>query len=132
MKRVKKTPLTAEQFEVIGHVGDWQCNDIPRQDWGKIPGLERVPDTIAVMGSASIADMKTLNGIQAVAGTDLLAHEPHPKMNTGETDGNAYHYVVQKINRADYPYILHGPFRCEMLVKHWFTADELTAYDNLP
>ena len=131
-RKVKRTALTAQQFQLIGRLDGWRCNDVPRREWAKMPGLERLQDTFAVMGSASITDLKVLNGIQAVAGLDLLAYEPCPKVNIGESEGNAYHYVVQKIGRSDYPYILHGPFRCETLVPHWFTVDHLTAYDDLP
>lgn len=126
--KVKKTPLTTEQFELIGSVPDWQCHDIPVEDWSKIPGLQRLHDTIAVMGSASITNPKILNNIEAVAGMDVLAHESHPRVKKGETDGNAYHYVVQRIDHPAYPYILHGPFRCETLVRHWFEDDDLSVY----
>jgi hypothetical protein len=128
--KVKRTPLTTEQFELIGRLPNWQCYDIPRQDWGKIPGLERLQDTIAVMGSASITDLKMLNGIQAVAGLDVLVHETHPMVDKGEPEGNAYHFVVQKVNHPTCPYILHGPIRCQAVVPHWFKVDDLTAYDN--
>ena len=57
-----------------------------------------------------------------------LVHEINPQIDKNEPEGNAYHYVVQKIKDNRYPYILHGPFTSETKVKHWFDAEELSTY----
>ncbi len=124
--RPKKKALTAAQYSRIERLQGWKVFGIPRVDWNAIPGLTRLEDTIAIMGSADYNDPRLLNSIQAVAGFDQLVYESNPK--PGEPSGNAYHFVVQRSNRQDYPYILHGPFKSETRVKHWFDADDLEVY----
>ena len=80
------------------------------------------------MGSADANDARLLNMVHAIAGFDQLVHEPHP--HAGEPEGNAYHYVIQKINHTAYPYIMYGPYRTETTVTHWFSADNLDAYSD--
>jgi len=122
---VKRVPLSEEQFGLLAAVG-WAIDDVPREHWDKIPGLQRLQDTFAVMASGSTANPQVLNGINAVAGIDLLAHESRPM--AGEPPGNAYHYVVQKLTDPRYPYLLNGPFRSETIVDHWFDAPQLNRY----
>src|SRR5260370_381018 len=116
---VKRTPLTQEQFDRLGLAG-WTIDDVPREHWDKIPGLQRLQDTFAVMASGCVANPGVRTGINAVAGFDVLAHEPRPMVK--EPPGNAYHYVIQKTSDTRFPYILHGPFRSETIVDHWFDA----------
>jgi hypothetical protein len=75
------------------------------------------------MASGS-CDVGTLNGISAVAGLDLLAVESRPKPK--EPEGNAYHYVFQKL--SDESYLMTGPFRSETVVPHWYDTDDLNRY----
>lgn len=75
------------------------------------------------MASGS-CDPGTLNGISAVAGLDVLAYEPNPKQ--GEPDGNAYHYVFQKLTTGGY--LMTGPFPTDAIVPHWFDAKDLDKY----
>jgi hypothetical protein len=121
----KRTLLTQEQFDRLGLVG-WTIDEVPREHWSKIPGLQRLQDTFAVMASGSVVNPGILNGINAVAGIDVLAHETRPMAK--EPPGNAYHYVIQKTSDDRFPYILHGPFRSETIVEHWFDADQLDRY----
>lgn len=121
----KKYPLTERQFDDLKHLEEWTIEEIPRSAWEQIPGLPRKEDTIAVMGSGNVPP-GTLNGISAVVGLDVLAHETRPK--PGEKAGNAYHMVIQKINDERYPYLMHGPFRSETLVLHHFEAEDLNVY----
>ena len=120
--------LTSQQFENISGVQGWKVFEIPKESWGTILGLSRLEDTIAVMGSVDIYNPSLLNHIQSVAGFDQLVHEtnPHPS----EPEGNAYHYVIQQTTRSDYPYILHGPFRSETKVDHWFNIDDVDRYSK--
>jgi hypothetical protein len=122
---IKHTPLTQAQFDQLALV-DWTINEIPREIWPKIPGLQRLQDTFSVMGSGSVVNPGILNGINAVAGIDVLAYERNPM--GGEPEGNAYHYVIQKISDPRYPYVLHGPFKSETIVDHWFDAPQLDRY----
>lgn len=122
----KRTPMTEEQFALLGKLQGWSIDEVPKENWQLIPGLERKHDTFAVMASGNYNDSKTLNGVNAIVGFDALALEPNPKLE--EPEGNAYHYVVQKINHPNYPYLLHGPFRSETLVKHWFDCPQLDNY----
>lgn len=100
---------------------------MPPEHWAKIPGLQRLNDTVAVMASGTLSDPGVLNDVEnAIAGADVLVHESNPYPD--EPEGNAYHYVVQRINDPRFPYVVHGPFRSETLVDHWFEADQLDRY----
>ena len=124
---VKRIALTTEQFRVFGNLVEWNLSDVPPSKWPMIPGLQR-GDTIAVMASGTVADPRVLNGIEAVVGFDHLVHETRPNERKREPQGNAYHYVIERIRRSDYPYILHGPFSSETRVGHWFDVDDLGIY----
>ena len=125
---MKRTPLTAEQFKLLQTTDTWAIDEVPKEHWNKIPGIERLPDTFAIMASGACNDPKILNGISAIVGFDVLACEPNPQLAKNEPEGNAYHYVIQKLNRADYPYLLYGPFKNQTVVKHWFEYEDLNKY----
>jgi hypothetical protein len=78
------------------------------------------------MASGSTSDPRILNGISAVAGADVLAIETNPV--PGEPEGNAYHFVIEKIKHPDFPYLMHGPFKSGTIVPHWYDSDDLDAY----
>jgi hypothetical protein len=123
---VKRTPLTREQFVRLNRAPNWDIREVPPEHWDKIPGVQRLRDTVAIMGSVGITDPQTLNGIHSIAGLDVLTYERNPI--EGEPEGNAYHYVIQQINDPRYPYLMHGPFKCETIVSHWFDAEQLDLY----
>ncbi|MCZ6593342.1 MAG: hypothetical protein O6943_00325 [Bacteroidetes bacterium] len=127
---IKRTLLTAKQFELIDTTVDWNIKEVPLNHWDKIPGLQRRDDTFAILASGTMTDPKLLNGIESIAGMDVLVHETNPKIEFNEPEGNAYHYVVQRINDDRYPYILNGPFKVETKIAHWFEATDLTTYWN--
>ena len=118
--------LTEEQFRQLPLGPGWEINDVPPEIWPKIPGLVRPDETIAVMASGSTGDPRILNELRAIAGVDVLVHETNPK--SGEPEGNAYHFVFQKIRDHRYPFLMHGPFRTETVVPHWFDAADLDCY----
>lgn len=128
MKKAKRIPLTEEESQRVIRDQNWNLFEIPRQDWERIPGLQRLEDTIACMGSASPNEARWLNDRHAVAGFDQLVFESNRK--PGEPEGNAYHYVVQESGRSDYPYILCGPFLTETRVPHHFGPENLNVYDD--
>jgi len=123
---IKRSLLTQEQFDQLPVGDNWQIDEVPRDLWGKIPGLQRLQDTFAIMGSGSVSNPGLLNGIMSIAGIDVLVNEPNPM--AGEPPGNAYHYVFQKINDSRFPYIMYGPYISETIVPHWFDAPDLERY----
>lgn len=124
----KRTLLTQEQFDMLGALDGWGVNEVPPEHWSKIPGIQRVADTIGMMASGCYQQPKLLNAIHAVAGIDALVHETNPQIDKNENEGNAYHYAVQRINDDRFPYILHGPFCAETMVEHWFDFEDLDVY----
>jgi hypothetical protein len=122
----KHKPLSEKQFSNLYSLENWTLAEVPKQDWASIPGLQRQEELIGVMISGSFSDPRTLNGIHSIAGIDALVHETNPM--DGEPPGNAYHYVIQKTNHHTCPYLIHGPFRRETIVDHWFTSDQLDRY----
>ena len=122
----RRIPLTAAQYQELCQIEGWQLFEIERERWHTIPGLSRLDDTFAIMGSADSNDPRLLNEINAVAGFDQLVWEANPK--PGEPEGNAYHHVMQFVNHPDYPCVLHGPFSSETSLRHWFEADDLDIY----
>jgi len=123
---IKPTRLTQKQFELLNTTDDWDLCDVPPKHWGNIPGIQRRRDTFAIKGSANITDPQVLNGINSIAGLDVLTCEKNPK--EGEPEGNAYHYVIQQINDPCYLYLMHGPFKSGMFVEHWFKTEQLDRY----
>jgi hypothetical protein len=126
--RTKKVPITKKQYAQFFTTVEWNIDEVPQKNWGKIPRLVRQKDTLAIMASGTISDPKVLNGIHAIAGFDVLVHEPNPMVHKDEPEGNAYHYVIQKISDDRFPYLMYGPFKSETRVKHWFQADDLDSY----
>lgn len=95
-------------------------------------GFKRTPLTseqFAALASGSMDAAGVLNGLQCVAGMDVLVAEDHPMAN--EPEGNAYHYVFQRTNDQRYPYLMSGPYRAETRVRHWFEYADLDTYWNL-
>lgn len=125
---IKRFPLTEDQFRSLSVIDGWRVDDVPEAIWSKIPGLQRKPEIVGVMASGCYNEPRVLNGIRAVVGMDVLVHETNPK--PGEADGNAYHWIIQKTNQPDSPYVLIGPFKSETIVSHWFDADDLNTYWN--
>lgn len=123
---VEHTPLTQEQFDLLGNLEAWSVDEVPPAVWNKIPGIQRLHHTVAIMASGSLLQPLDLNGLCGVAGFDVLVYEPRPKPQ--EPEGNAYHYVVEQVDNPAIPFILHGPYRAETRVKHWFEADDLDVY----
>lgn len=122
----KHKPLSEKQLSRLSRLENWTIAEIPKSDWPSISGLQRQEELFGVMISGSLSDPKTLNGINSIAGIDALVHENSPM--EGEPPGNAYHYVIQKTHHSAVPYLIHGPFRRETIVDHWFTSDQLDRY----
>ena len=131
MAGINRIPLKQEQFDVFGRLEDWAVKEIPKERWTDIPGAVRPKDLIAVMISGSLNAPQISHGLKAVVGIDFLAYESNPM--TGEPEGNAYHMVIFKVNRTDFPYVLAGPFKDGTTVAHWFQCSDLNSYpQNTP
>ena len=125
---IKSVKLSEEQFNFLKTSDNWfKTDDVPKEFWGNIPGIQRLHDTIAIMGSANCNDPMYLHGIKdIIAGIDVLTSESNPKF--GEKEGNAYHYVIQHIKDDKFPYKIYGPYKTNMKVPHSFDCDDLENY----
>lgn len=126
---VKKTPLTDEQFQMLRLRPDWEIVDVPAELWNNIPNLERRQDTVAIMASGSLEAPGMLNGLECIAAMDVLVAEYRRQLN--EPEGNAYHYLFQKFDEPQYPFLMVGPFRGHTRIGHWFEYHDLTTYFEL-
>jgi len=124
MGKIGKTVLTFDQVNLLIRNGNWFINDIPVEDWDRLPDWMNGDDTLGILTSGELSDPRLLNGIQAIGGVDFLRHESRPK--EGEPEGNAYHFVIKQ--ESDAKFYLCGPFTKETLVRHWFKSDDLNKY----
>lgn len=124
----KITPLTEEKFQLLNTTIEWNIDEVPQNYWDKIPGLQRLESTFAILASGTTTSAQVLNGVNAIAGIDVLVHEENPMIAKKEPEGNAYHYVIQKINDERFPYLMYGPFKSETIVPHWFDSKDLDKY----
>ena len=90
----------------------------------------RQEETLSVWISGSYSNPMLAEVENAIAGIDVLTIETNPNINKKEPSGNAYHYILQKINDNKYPFILHGPFKRGTIISHWYDAKDLDVYLN--
>lgn len=122
--RAERHKLTEHQYRILADNTDWGLNDVPREKWGELPDW-MTENCLGIVASGSLSDPKMLNGLMAVGGIDWLRAETNPRDK--EPEGNASHYVI---TCSGDQYYLHGPFRSESLVPHWFIADDLDKYES--
>ena len=91
-------------------------------------GLIRKEDTLSIWISGSYSNPQLAEVENAIAGIDVLTIESNPKLEKNEPSGNAYHYILQKINNENFPFVLHGPFRKGTIISHWFNDKDLNVY----
>ncbi len=116
----KSKLLTQEDYDNIALSDKWRKVELSDLDvLRKIPGIQRKDDLYRVFVSGDATSTKSLNNLDAILAMDVLVKEPRPKIERGEGDINAYHYVVTETNRPDLPYCLHGPFTKETIIDHW-------------
>lgn len=108
---------------------EWEPTEVP---WDSIKGLGLVrrEDTLSVWISGSCSNPLLAEIENSIAGIDVLTIETNPNVNKNEPPGNAYHYVLQKINDDNYPFILHGPFNKGTIISHWYDTKDLEVYFN--
>ena len=123
---MNRVPLTEQQFRLITVPQNWRPVEIPLSTWFHLPRIVRPYDTVAVLGSGCENAPRYLNCILGIAGVDVLVLERNRK--TGEPEGNAYHCVFQQTGHPGFPYLMHGFFRSETRVPHWFAAEDLDIY----
>jgi hypothetical protein len=59
---------------------------------------------------------------------DVIVNEQNPMRNKGEGDVNVYHYIIKRTGRADFPYLMFGPYTDETLMGHWPKSLDVTVY----
>ena len=106
---------------------EWKPIEVP---WDSIRGLGlvRQEETLSVWISGSYSNPMLAEVENAIAGIDVLTIETKPNINKKEPSGNAYHYILQKINDNKCPFVLHGPFNRGTIISHWFNEIDLEVY----
>jgi len=106
---------------------EWEPTEVP---WDSIRGLGlvRQEETFSVWISGSSSNPQLTQGLNAIAGIDVLALEKKPNTHKNEPPGNAYHYILQKINNEEFPFRLLGPFSKDTIISHWFNEADLDVY----
>ncbi|MDP1714312.1 MAG: hypothetical protein Q8L41_06150 [Anaerolineales bacterium] len=109
---------------------EWEPTEVP---WDSIRGLAlaRREDTLAIWISGSTSNSQLAQGVNAIAGIDVLTIETNPNIQKNESPGNAYHYILKKINNKDFPFLLLGPFDEGTIIPHWFDDKDLDVYKNM-
>jgi hypothetical protein len=125
---IKKYEITYIQYESILKLENWKFYDVPQECWNNFKGVERLNDTFAIIGSADVNDPKIIHELSnIISGFDVLTLETNPKPQ--EPEGNAYHYIIQKIEDPYHQFFLYGPYFEGMATNHWFTSKDLEAYN---
>ena len=106
---------------------EWEPTEVP---WDSIRGLGLVrhEDTFSVWISGSSSNPQLSQEVNAIAGIDVLTRETRPKLLRNEPLGNAYHYILPKINNEESPFLLLGPFEKDTIISHWFNESDLVVY----
>lgn len=114
-------------LELFNSKPEWEPTEVL---WDSIRGLGLVrrEETLSVWISGSSSNPQLSQGINAIAGIDVLTLETKPKIQKNEPSGNAYHYILQKINNAEFPFLLLGPFNKDTIISHWFNEADLDVY----
>lgn len=126
--KTNHVPLTQAHFNSICYPASWQIEESAYPTLHQIPKIIRPEQLLGGFISGSLVQPKLLNGYLSVAGFDILIYEPNPYTTQGETNLNAYHYIIQRTGHPTFPYILRGAFRDETLVGHWPQDLILTPY----
>lgn len=106
---------------------EWTPVEIPMNSITGL-GLVRAEDTLSIWISGSYSNPQLTQIENAIAGIDVLTIETKPNFGKKEPPGNAYHYILQKINDNKYPFILHGPFKKGTIISHWYDTKDLDVY----
>jgi hypothetical protein len=135
MKKDRRRSITKEQFEKLVSFDGWEhIHDVPKDQWPLLPAPFSHPDTIAVVTSGILTRTNSIamHGIDnIVGGIDWLRFEPEGKRYSGETAGNAYHFVITENSDGDHN--LYGPFTACLPLPHHFDDVDLPAYiDRFP
>ena len=127
----KRRPLKKEEGEKLLKLfesnPDWSPIEVPVNSIIGL-GLIRKEDTLSIWISGSYSNPQLAEVENAIAGIDVLTIESNPKLEKNEPSGNAYHYILQKINNENFPFVLHGPFRKGTIISHWFNDKDLNVY----
>src|SRR5947209_430260 len=107
--RVTFEHLTQEQFDLLFRSPRWKIVEIDPLTIKLTPFIQRKHQLLGAYASGDLVSTRRLNGQDAVLGMDVIVHEENPYAHRGEGDVNAYHYIVTRTGRSDFPYAIHGP-----------------------
>ena len=108
---------------------EWEPTEVPYNAIRGL-GLVRQEDTLSIWVSGSCNNPLLAEVENAIAGIDVLAIETNPNITKNEPSGNAYHYILQKTNSNQYPFILYGPYKRGTIISHWYDTKDLDVYLN--
>jgi hypothetical protein len=117
---------------LLAKSSQWRKDEIGLNTIQATPGIQRKADLLGAFQSGDASATKILNDREAIRGVDVIIYECRPKFHRGEWWVNAYHYVVTKTSDPTLPFCLEGPFTKEILIGHWPTSLDLSAYDEPP
>jgi hypothetical protein len=123
-----RTPLTQAEFDQLCLADDWEINEVDLKTIQATKGIARKKDVIGAYSSGDANAAKTLNNQEAIFGMDVIVHEQNPMREKNEGDVNVYHYIVKRTTRADYPYLMFGPYAGDTLMGHWPTDLDVEVY----
>lgn len=123
-----RTPLTKETFDALCRTDKWRIREVDLETIKATEGVERKTDILSAFSSGDANATKMLNNQEAVFGMDVIVHEQRPFRDRGEGDVNVYHYVIKTTGRADFPYLMFGPYTDETLMGHWPTSLDVSVY----
>ena len=126
-KRLLNREIGERILKLFESTPEWKPTEVP---WDSILGLglARREETLSIWISGSSSNPQLTQGINAIAGIDVLTIETKPKIQKNEPPGNAYHYILQKINDEQFPFMLLGPFNKNTIISHWYSETDLDVY----
>lgn len=95
-----------------------------------IPKIVRPNDLLGAYVSGCRDQTKMLNRYPSVAAFEVLVFETNPRPEWNEGSVNAYHYIIYKSGRTDFPYILCGPFNDDTIIGHHPSDLNLEVYNK--
>jgi hypothetical protein len=124
--------MSEEDFAKLLPTDKWEIRELDISTLKAIPKVVRREDIFGGFVSGDYSAAKTLNKQSAVAGFDILVYENTPDRARGESNINAYHYIVKKSGHSTFPYVLMGPFRDDTIIGHWPSDLNLSGYGKNP
>lgn len=115
---VNHLPLLLHQLDSIYHLNNWTIEELSLETLSSIPRIVRPDHLLGGYISGCLERPKLLNSHNSIAAFDVIVFETNPKAKWDEGPINAYHYVIRRSGREDYPYLLSGPYNAGTLIGH--------------